>query len=228
MNEPLLQLVHDQPARERVRIDQADAVAWLEALPSESVDLIVTDPAYESLEKHRNHGTTVRLQDWFEIFRNDRFPSLLYAMRRALRPNAHCYVLCDQETGFHLVELNRRLGIFTFHKAIVWDKVTIGMGYHYRARHEWILFFEKGKRRLNDLGTADVLAFSRVRGAYPTEKPVELLRVLIGQSSAPDDVVADPFCGSGSCGEAALSLGRSFWGCDTSERAVSLAAERCR
>ena len=43
---------------------------------------------------------------------------------------------------------------FRFWKPLVWDKKTIGMGYHYRARYEFILFFEKGKRRLNDLGIA--------------------------------------------------------------------------
>ena len=36
------------------------------------------------------------------------------------------------------------------------------MGYHYRARYEFILFFEKGKRRLNDLGIADVISVPRV------------------------------------------------------------------
>ena len=35
-----------------------DAVQWLRELPTESVDLVVTDPAYESLEKHRAVGTT--------------------------------------------------------------------------------------------------------------------------------------------------------------------------
>jgi site-specific DNA-methyltransferase (adenine-specific) len=41
---------------------QRDAVLWLESLASESVDLVVTDPAYESLEKHRAIGTTTRLK----------------------------------------------------------------------------------------------------------------------------------------------------------------------
>ena len=41
------------------------------------------------------------------------------------------------------------------------------MGYHYRARYEFILFFEKGKRRLNDLGVADVI----VRAAHPSRLP---------------------------------------------------------
>jgi len=31
----------------------ADAVDWLRGQPAESIDLLVTDPAYESLEKHR-------------------------------------------------------------------------------------------------------------------------------------------------------------------------------
>ncbi len=227
-------LAFDSPLGDaRYRVDCADAVTWLQALPPESIDLFLTDPAYESLEKHRAKGTTTRLKhsdassnDWFAIFPNDRMESLLRGMHRALKPDSHCYVMCDQETGFFLQALNARLGIFTFHKAIIWDKVTIGMGYHYRARHEWILFFEKGKRRLNDLGVADVLPFARVRNGYPTEKPVELLSVLIRQSTQADDVVADPFTGSGSCGVAALQSERRFIGCDVSEKAVALATQR--
>ena len=59
------------------------------------------------------------------------------------------------------------------------------MGYHYRARYECILFFEKGKRKLNDLGIADIIAEPRIRGGYPAEKPLEGLKVLISQSSQP-------------------------------------------
>ena len=54
---------------------------------------------------------------------------------------------------------------FKFWKPLVWDKRTIGMGYHYRARYEFILFFEKGKRRLNDLGIADVISVPRFTAA---------------------------------------------------------------
>lgn len=55
-------------------LGDCDAVQWLRALPAESVDLVVTDPAYESLEKHRAIGTTTRLKhskassnDWFRV-----------------------------------------------------------------------------------------------------------------------------------------------------------------
>ena len=47
----------------------------------------------------------------------------------------------------------------------------MGMGYHYRARYELVLFFEKGKRKLNDLSIPDVLEFKRVRNGYPRRSP---------------------------------------------------------
>ena len=207
-------------------VSQLDAVEWLRSLRPESVDLVVTDPAYESLEKHRAVGTTTRLTGaWFDIFPNSRFPDLFRELYRVLKPNTHCYVMCDSETAFAIKPMGEAAGL-KFWKPVVWDKQTLGMGYHYRARYEFVLFFEKGSRQLNDLGVCDVLSFPRVRKGYPTEKPVELCEVLITQSSEPGDIVIDPFMGSGSCGVAALRNGRRFAGADTSAAAVKLANER--
>jgi site-specific DNA-methyltransferase (adenine-specific) len=211
-----------------------DAVGWLQSLPAASVDLLITDPAYESLEKHRAIGTTTRLKhsksssnDWFKVFPNARFGELFAEVFRVLKRNTHFYLLCDAETMFIAKPEAERVG-FRFWKPLVWDKRTIGMGYHYRARYEFILFFEKGKRRLNDLGIADVIAAPRIHGGYPAEKPPALSEVLIGQSSQPGDVVADPFMGSGSVGVAAARLGRTFRGNDLNPEAVRIAAQRLR
>ena len=68
----------------------------------------------------------------------------------------HFYLFCDQETMFVAKPLAEAAG-FKFWKPLIWDKQRIGMGYHYRARYECILFFEKGKRKLNDLGVADII-----------------------------------------------------------------------
>ena len=211
-----------------------DAVGWLRDLPAESVDLLITDPAYESLEKHRAVGTTTRLKhsksssnDWFTIFPNARFAELFEQVYRVLKRDSHFYLLCDAETMFVAKPEAERAG-FKFWKPLVWDKRSIGMGYHYRARYELILFFEKGKRRLNDLGIADIIAVPRIRGGYPAEKPAEVAKVLIGQSSHKGDVVADPFMGSGSVGVAAARLGRRFLGNDLNPEAVVIAAQRLR
>ncbi|NUR52944.1 MAG: site-specific DNA-methyltransferase, partial [Acidobacteria bacterium] len=193
-----------------------DAVDWLRAQPAASIDLLITDPAYESLEKHRAIGTTTRLKQskassnsWFTVFPNARFPELFGEAYRVLRKNTHFYLFCDAETMFIAKPEAERAG-FRFWKPLVWDKKTIGMGYHYRARYEFILFFEKGKRRLHDLGVADVITVPRIHRGYPAEKPPAVSQVLIGQSSSRGDLVADPFMGSGSVGVAALTLGRRF------------------
>jgi len=89
-----------------------------------------------------------------------------------------------------------------------------------------VLFFEKGKRKLNDLGVPDVLSFPRVDGGYPTEKPVGLSEVLVRQSTDEHEIVCDPFMGSGSVGVAALNLGRRFVGNDLADAAIETARKR--
>jgi len=215
-------------------LSTADAVTWLRGQPAASIDLLVTDPAYESLEKHRAVGTTTRLKhskassnDWFRVFPNERFAELFAEVFRVLKPDTHFYLYCDAETMFVAKPEAERAG-FKFWKPLVWDKRTIGMGYHYRARYEFILFFEKGKRRLNDLGIADIINEPRIRGSYPAEKPVRVSEVLINQSTQSGDVVADPFMGSGSVGVAAVKNGRRFIGTDLNPLAVRHTADRLK
>ena len=139
-----------------------DAFSWLQTLADESVDLIVTDYAYESLEKHRVKGTTTRLKhsrassnDWFKTVPNSMIPTMLSEFWRVLKNNSHLYMFCD-ETSNHIWAANESLGRFKWWKRLVWDKVKMGMGYHYRAGYEFILFLEKGKRALNDKGVRAV------------------------------------------------------------------------
>lgn len=201
-------------------------------MPSASVDLVVTDPPYESLEKHRAIGTTTRLKhskassnDWFTIFPNLRFPELFREVFRVLRKNRHFYLFCDPETAFVAKPLAEQAG-FKFWKPLVWDKKKIGMGYHYRSRYEFILFFEKGKRKLNDLGVPDVIECPRIYNGYPTEKPVDVDEVLIRQSTQKGELVVDPFMGSGSAGVAAVRTGRQFAGSDICAEALAVSRKR--
>jgi site-specific DNA-methyltransferase (adenine-specific) len=215
-----------------VVLHQGDAVEWLGSLPGGSVDLLVTDPPYESLEKHRAVGTTTRLKhsksssnDWFAVFPNARFPELFAQVHRVLKKGSHFYLFCDPETAFIAKPLAEQAG-FKFWKPLIWDKQRIGMGYHYRARYEFILFFEKGKRRLRDLGVADVISVPRVNKGYPAEKPVAVLDVLVRQSADPGALVVDPFVGSGSAAAAALNNRCRFAGNDLAAEALAFTRRR--
>jgi len=213
-------------------INKGDAVQWLRNLGAASVDLIVTDPPYESLEKHRAIGTTTRLKhskassnEWFEIFPNARFEELFSECFRVLKKNRHFYLFCDQETMFVAKPIAEAVG-FRFWKPLVWDKQKIGMGYHYRCRYEVVLFFEKGKRKLNDLSIPDIIQASRIHNGYPAEKPVAVSETLIKQSTDLGELVIDPFMGSGSVGLAALTSKRQFMGNDLCDEAVRVSKAR--
>src|SRR5215468_8460586 len=70
----------------------------------------------------------------------------------------------------------------------------------------------------------------RIKGAdgkklHPTQKPEALLGRVILASSRPDDLVLDPFCGTGTTGAIAKRLGRRFIGIER-ERSYAEAAER--
>ena len=209
-----------------------DAIDWLQSLDDESIDLIVTDPPYESMEKHRKVGTTTRLKNskassnaWFEIFPDTRFPELFAEAHRVLKKHRHFYLFCNSDTMFVVKPMAEAAG-FKFWKPLVWDKMKIGMGYHYRARYEFILFFEKGKRKLNDLGIPDIIQVPRIYRGYPTEKPAGVADVLIRQSTQEGELVIDPFMGSGSTGVAAAGTSRDFLGNDLCEEAVELSRQR--
>jgi adenine-specific DNA-methyltransferase len=67
----------------------------------------------------------------------------------------------------------------------------------------------------------------RITG-YPTEKNLEMIKLIVAASSDPGDVVLDPFCGSGTTLEAASLGGRSWIGIDESFTALRSALKRLR
>jgi site-specific DNA-methyltransferase (adenine-specific) len=217
-----------RPPSDRVVV--SDAFELLATLPDESVDLVVTDPPYESLQLHRSRGTTTRLTtNWFATVPNARLPELIAAVYRVLRRDRHFYLFCDEVTA-DVIKQQQGVGAdrlpngarrceagFVYWKEILWGKTTLdgarirgGTGYHYRAASERILFFEKGKRPLLDLGVPDVLLAARSTVHGPAVKPNAVVRTLLLQSSAPGELVVDPFCGTGVVGVEARAHGRRF------------------
>lgn len=194
--------------RKLVTLVGADARKLLAALPDQSVDLVVTDPPY-----HLDRGGD-RLKDWFDELPDDAWPEILAGLHRVLRPDRHCYVFCDRRTHALFDDAARQAG-FRAHSPLVWNKASIGLGAScWRPQHELIGFYEKGHRAGHRRSEGDVLTHPRVTRGYPTEKPVPVLERLIRQSSAPGELVLDPFCGSGNTGRAARRLGRRALLCD--------------
>jgi len=225
-----LQLPFSRAGEPAERVVVSDAFDLLRTLAPESVDLVLTDPPYESLQIHRARGTTTRLTtNWFVTVPNERLPELFREVHRVLRPDRHFFLFSDEVTA-DVIKQQQGIGAarlpngarrcssgFTYWKEIIWAKTTLdgarirgGTGYHFRAACERVLFFEKGKRALNDLGIPDVLMAPRSGVPGPAVKPGAVVRTLILQSTQPGEMVVDPFAGSGVVGVESRAHGRRF------------------
>jgi site-specific DNA-methyltransferase (adenine-specific) len=219
------------------QIEHQDCIQFLRSLPDESVDLILTDPAYSGMNRHLKFGRgriVGRYSDpengkWFTEFDDDpaNYRAFLAESRRVLRNDRHLYLMFDSFSLLTLAPLVREF--FAVKNLIVWDKVNLGMGHYFRRRHEQIVFACKGRRKLARRDLQDVWAVPRLaRAVYPAQKPVALFERMLAGSSEPGFLVCDPFAGSGSAAIAAFRHDCSFTGADVSERAVRLARDRCR
>lgn len=80
---------------------------------------------------------------------------------------------------------------------------------------------------MKDVWSIDMVGrTSGERTGYATQKPLELMRRIVCAATAPGDLCADMFCGSGSLLEAARLCGREWIGCDNEQLAVSMARKR--
>ncbi len=69
---------------------------------------------------------------------------------------------------------------------------------------------------------------AKERVGYPTQKPVHLVSRIIEIACDPDDIVLDPFCGSGTTLVAAKQLNRKWIGIDSSKQAVEISLARLK
>ena len=66
----------------------------------------------------------------------------------------------------------------------------------------------------------------KIFGKHPTQKPLELLERIILASTKENDLILDPFMGSGTTGVAAMKLGRQFIGIEKKPEFIVLADKR--
>ncbi|MDI9633856.1 MAG: site-specific DNA-methyltransferase [Methanolinea sp.] len=218
-----------------------DALALLPALPSGTVDLVVTDPpfAIDFREQRKNYNRTGSHvlpgyreipADGYQEF-TDRWMEQAF---RVLSPTGSLYVfsgwnrlkevLCGLDrAGFHVLNhliWKFQFGVFTRRK--------------YVTSHYHILFAVKDPSdytfNKQDHYPEDVWVIPREywRGKKKTatKLPRALVRKILAYSSNPGDLVLDPFIGSGTVAVVAREMGRHFLGFEISEEYYAFALER--
>jgi site-specific DNA-methyltransferase (adenine-specific) len=220
---------------ERVTLWLGRSEQVLPTFPTESFDLILTDPPYG--------------EEFSSGFRSESFGTIdndgqadrglvhevLRECVRLVGQNRHLYVFgpADVLDGLKVGEC----------ADLVWDKGVIGPGdltSTWGPAHEPITFAISKHRHAGQTGRSSpavrlrkgsVLRFMRPTGRkvrHPNEKPVGLLRELIESSTRQGDTVLDPFAGSASTGVAAVMTGRKAVLVESDERWLPLCIDRLK
>lgn len=109
---------------------------------------------------------------------------------------------------------------YTIKGSLIWDKPNHGTGDltgSFAPKHERIIHAVKGNPKLQ-FRPDDVLTGNEFVGSdHPTEKPLDLLRLLISATTSEGDCVVDTFGGVGSTVIASRSVHRDFWMCEKDE-----------
>ena len=207
--------------------------------PSNSVDVITTDPAYSGMndklklgkgrivgkyaDKGKENGK------WFGEFEDseENYNKFLSECSRVLKKSTgHIYIMFDSYSLLSLGNVVR--SHFNVKNLITWDKVNIGMGHYFRRRHEYIIFATNGNtRKIRNRKFPDVWRFKRIHSSkYPTQKPVEVFQAMLHASTVDNFTVCDPFLGSASSAIAAIKNNCNYIGCDISDKSIEISNSR--
>ncbi len=220
-----------------------DCLNILNTIPDEIIDLVVTDCPYKivrggcTTEKNATGGMLNGLSSECvkggKLFEHNEinFKDWLPDIYRVLKPNTHCYIMINPRNLKELWEVAESVG-FIFQNILIWDKGNVIPNRYYMNAYEMILMLRKGKaRNINNMGDANILRIPNVvrNKQHPTEKPAELMKVMILNSSNEGDTILDPFMGVGGVGIACMQANRDFIGIEIDEKYFKIAEERiCR
>jgi site-specific DNA-methyltransferase (adenine-specific) len=220
-------------------IKRGDCLELMKELPDESVDLIVTDPPYKM--NHSTGGCTnigfknkwqgnIKAGNTVMNFDTDiKFGQWLPSVYRILKQNSHAYIFTNDKNMYELLCETQKVG-FKLSNILVWRKNNATPNRYYMKNCEFVLFIYKGfAKPINDMGCKVVIDCDNISGKlkqHPTEKPTELLELYIRNSTKENDIVFDPFMGSGSTCVAAINTNRHYIGFELDEKYFEVAQKR--
>ena len=223
----------------RVTLYHGDSLDVLPTLPADSAGLVCTDPPYgEQTHKGAESASYDRSGNIKERRKLVTFSSLTIDDIRArfdeaARVAGHWFIATMEFRHAAALEVLPPSGC-RFIRMGVWTKPNGApqiTGDRPAQGWEAIAVMHKsgnGRLKWHGGGRSSVFHHAVERNAaYPTQKPLSLIREFVTLFSDPGDLVLDPFCGSGTTLVAALERGRRAIGIDISAEALGIARSRC-
>ena len=223
-----------------------DCFSVLKKIPDNSIDLILTDPPY-NIAKYSTGNIKF---DWRSDINNDlaewdlnelKPGDLVDEFKRVLKPTGNIFVFCSYNTiGEYHKAFDPEFDTFQF---MVWHKTNPVPNFRkssflnscelimacWDKGHTWNFTTQKEMHNFIESGIcmgSERIKDSNGKNMHPTQKPVSILKKVIGIASNENDVVLDCFSGVGSTGDAALSMGRRFIGVEIDKQYHEAAKQR--
>ena len=223
-----------------LQLYKGDCLELMRGVGTESIDLIVTDPPYKVatggvpnetnnviLNKNRPKGILTEHSQLIKII--PKFSDWIPECYRVLKNGTHAYFMINSSNLIELANEIEKAG-FKIHNILTWKKNNCTPSQFYMKNCEFVIFCRKGKAKyINNIGDSKTVhEFNNILGnkVHPTEKPIELMKFYIENSSSKNDVVLDPFMGGGSTGIASLNSNRNFIGFEIDENYFEIATNR--
>jgi len=199
----------------------------IKELDDESIDLLLTDPPFGSdkvvgvssanapsgaMPTYNLTETNVSTdKEMAKVYQK-----LIPEVFRVLKPGAHIYVFFGFDWYCRLVTLLRHVGFEVDSQPLIWHKKRVSVmskDLHYMSSYEAVLFGYKPPRdRILTKPVPNVISISALSHQYkthPLQRPHELLKLFIENSSSIGQTILDPFAGSASTLVSARRLQRS-------------------
>lgn len=210
-----------------------DCLELMRDIPDGSVDLVIADPPYTMTRR----GKSCR-PNWMRNNMGDNvffgpLPNTKEWMKecyRILKDGTHFYTFCNTNDLQKYLNVASEVG-FMLHNVLTMIKDTGMPNRWYLKNCELVLFFRKGRAKpINDMTCRDwvfvKMPTAKTGKLHITEKPIDFITKIVKNSSAPDDVVLDPFMGSGTTGVACANTGRRFVGIEKDDHWFEVARDR--
>lgn len=201
------------------------------------VDAIITDPPYE-LE---NHGGTkapmakraAKVRDEIEFIAKGFDYDRCFEMMLQLCKVPNLLIFCSNKQITKIMSFFENKGLST--QLLVWNKTNPSplCNGKYIQDIEFIVFV-RGKNAPFNNSAPTAIKYrvkkypfvSPKQRIHPTQKPVDLMKELVELHTFEEQLVFDPFMGSGSTGVACKELNRGFIGCELNKDFCDKAKER--
>lgn len=229
----------------KLEIFNADAYEKVKELIAAGVkvDHIITDPPY-NISKDNNFGTMKNPRAGVDFGNWDRGKFDLYAWvpeyAKLLNKNGSMIIFCSYRFISYIIDaLESEEAGMVVKDILVWQKsnpMPRNINRRYvqdmefaiwavKKNAKWVFNKPDDKPYLRAMFTTSLVSGSEKLG-HPTQKSLKLMEDIVSIHTNVNEVILDPFMGSGSTGEAALRLGRDFIGIEYEKEFFKMAKNR--